>query len=550
MPSLYTYRSWSVFFVFFGIYTLIALNLYIVQIVHTSFYQDLKLKQYQITHTSMPPRAPILDRNNKYLALNKKSIAAFIMPRHLENREQLLAFLAQYFPKSYERFEQYKNHHFMYIQRRLTEEQQTYIEHAGITDIKFLEEPDRFYPVPSLGQLVGLTDIDNKGLFGLELAYNTTLAGLPTTVTLARDARSRYFYFHKETNIIGKQSRPIKLTIDGSLQYLVYQELQKAVTLLQAKEAAALVIDPGSGEILTLARIPDFDPNRPEELDLSIAKNPIITDTHELGSVIKVFAALAALEEGVVTPDEILDCKNRKTAYIDGRKINTVYPGGLLSFSQVIQQSNNIGIAQVAKRIGMKLYDHYCRLGFGKKTGIPFPGEQRGFVNPPELWSKQSLISLSYGYEVRCSLLQLARAFCILAQNGQTVNLKLVLSPDTELENATEPKQLFRPESATAVKAMIDASVRRQVGQPSFLDTHRIMYKTGTANLLIDGKYDSNRNIFTCAGIIENPSSDLYRRVIVVFIGEIPKKNVYAATIAVPVFNAIAEKVVIHDKAL
>lgn len=549
MISSYKHRSTRLFFLFLGAYAIIVLNLYITQINNHSFYQELKHKQYYVTITNMPPRAPILDRNGNYLALNKESLAAFIMPKQLENPEQLLNFLSQHFPKSRERFEQYKNHHFMYVQRRLTQDQQALIENSGITDIKFLHEPSRYYPIPSLGPLIGITDIDNKGLFGLELQYNDTLAGSPTTVTLARDARSHQFYFHKETKVAGKQGMPLILTIDGNLQYLIYQELQKAVERLHAKEAAALVINPLSGEILALVHLPDFDPNKPEDIDVHKTKNNVITDTHELGSVIKTFAALAALEEKVVTPEEIIDCKNTRTAYIDGRKINTVYPGGLLTFSEVIQQSNNIGIAQVTKRLGPKLYEHYCKLGFGQKTGIPFPGEQAGFINPPHLWSKQSLISLSYGYEIRCSLLQLARAFCILARDGQDVLLKLVADQMNAKQDSIPTQQLFRPESTQAVKRMLNTAFRNRPSSSSLKNYH-IMSKTGTANLLIDGQYDPNRNIFTCAGIVESPSTSTYQRVIVVFIGEIPQKNVYAATIAAPVFDALAEKVVIHDKAL
>ena len=186
---------------------------------------------------------------------------------------------------------------------------------------------------------------------------------------------------------------------------------------------------------------PHFDPNNTHTASAELCKNSIITDAYELGSVIKVCAALAALEENVVTPDELIDCKNTETTYIDGRKINTVKAHGIIPFTDVIAFSNNIGIAIVAKRLDKKLYDHYKRLGFGTKTGIEFPGENSGFVNPPEKWSKQSIISLSYGYEISATILQLACAFCTIATGHHVVPTLLIRSyPSTGSGRTGEEK--------------------------------------------------------------------------------------------------------------
>ncbi len=545
MNSSYKVRGTGLFFLFCTLYGIIVLNLYIIQVLHHEFYIDLKQKQCYVTVTTTPARAPIVDRTGtNYLAINKDSIAAFILPRNLENRADTLRFLATHFPKARERFEHHQHDHFMYVQRRLTPEQQELITAANNLDLKFLQEPSRYYPIAGTGPLIGITDIDNHGLFGIELQYNDTLAGKPTTYSLARDARSNHFYFNKETKVEGKEGQPIMLTIDATLQFIVQQELQKGLQNLSAQEGAALVIDPASGDILAMVNLPDFDPNNPETLELERAKNNIITDTYELGSVIKVFSALAALEEGVVTPDEIIDCKNTKSTYIDGRKINTTRPGGLITFCQVIKTSNNIGTAIVAKRLGEPLYDHYRRLGFGEKTNISFPGEQKGFINPPENWSKQSIISLSYGYEIRCTLLQLARAFCLIARNGQEVALRLIMEKKTQ--PASEGRSLYRPETVSMIKSILErTNAQHPWMKKNLLEQYRVMSKTGTANLLIDGTYDPMRNIFTCAGIVEK---DTYQRVIVVFIKEIPKKNVLASTISMPIFDAIAEKVVLHDR--
>jgi len=294
----------------------------------------------------------------------------------------------------------------------------------------------------------------------------------------------------------------------------------------------------------------------------------------------KVCAALAALEEGVVTPQELIDCKNTLTTQVDGRTINTVQAHGVIPFTDVIALSNNIGIAIVAKRLGTTLYDHYKRLGFGTKTGIEFPGENSGFVNPVDKWSKQSIISLSYGYEVSATILQLACAFCTIA-TGYKVKPTLILGsygstgsprtgaglPRTEentnsftmspnqfgidsnpfvvsLSNHTNVSKLYSDESRTIIKEILEKTTLYGTARRARMKGYRVMSKTGTANMLIDGKYDPEKNLYSCAGIIEK---DDYQRVIVTFVKQANKKNIYASTVAVPLFESVAERMLIHD---
>ncbi len=313
-----------------------------------------------------------------------------------------------------------------------------------------------------------------------------------------------------------------------------------------AQEGAVIVMNPKNGEIIAMTCMPDFDPNNTKQIPLNHTKNRSITEEYELGSVIKVFAAMAALEEGVVTLDELIDCENVKTAYVDGRKINTVPSSvaGIIPFSEVIEKSNNIGIAKVVKRLGTSLYDHYIRIGFGKKTGIEFPGERAGFVNPPSSWSKQSLISLSYGYEITATLLQLACALCMIANNGYPIKPTLCI---TQKSTPQQGKPLYSSKTIATIQQILENTVLQGTAKKAHIKGYRIMSKTGTANLLINGEYSPTHNIYTCAGIVEKGS---YQRVIVTFIKEVPQKNMYASTITAPLFERVAEKTLIHDKIL
>ncbi len=542
-------RIFCVFAFFCSLYGIIVVNLFCIQIKQHSFFTALAHKQYHVTLTRTPARAPIIDRHGTLLATNKEQLSAFIVPNQLTAPEHLRSFLSEHFPETVKRFDTQEQQKFMFIKRRLQPNEVELIKKEDLTDLHLLTEPSRFYPLTAAGQLVGITNIDNKGLFGIELQYESLLAGKPSTYVLKKDARSGYYHFKKETTIEGAQGSPIQLTIDSDLQFLALEELKKTVTQFNAKEGAVIVMDPSTGEILVMASVPTFDPNNTAHLDIPATKNRIITESHELGSVFKVFAALAALEENVTHPDELIDCHNKTTTYLEGRRINTWKAQGVIPFSEIIETSNNIGIAIVAKRLDYKLHDHLCKLGFGKKTGIMFPGEQSGFVNPPYNWSKQSIISLSYGYEVTATLLQLARAFCIIANDGYDVMVRFIFDQECNQKNdgPQQSERLYSQESIDIMRQMLANTTLRGTARRAAIKGYNVMSKTGTANLLEDGKYTTKKNIYTCAGIIEK---DNYHRVIVTFIKESPRQNLYASQVSAPLFERIAEKVLIHDKIL
>lgn len=555
MTAGYKVRVTIVFLLFCFLYGTIIFNLCLLQITQSAFFAQLAHKQYDITITTNPARALIYDRNHNPLAINKDSIAAFIIPNKLEHKEPLTAFLKKQFPQAAARLAQHSNDNFMYIQRQLTDEQLAQIEKSGLSDIHMLCEPCRFYPIACAASIVGITDIDTHGLCGVEGIYDVQLRGKPTTCHLEKEARSGYFHFAKETRIAGHNGNPITLTIDSTLQFLAQEELNKTAQQFNAREGAVLIMDPTNGDIIVMAQYPSVDPHARKTLALEHTKNKLVTETYELGSVIKVCAAIAALEEGIVTIDEPIDCKGAKTAYIDGRCINTWHGHGIIPFCDVIAFSNNIGIAQVAKRLDNKLYDHYRRLGFGVKTGIDFPGEQEGFVNPPRNWSKHSIISLSYGYEIRATLMQLGRVISMIANGGYEVTPRLVLatkqSPNTtttscDIESLPK-KRLYSAETIGHIQSILERTTQSGTTRRAQMKGYKVMAKTGSANLLIDGQYNDQKSLFTCAGIIEK---DSYKRVIITFIKEIDRSGILASTVAVPLFEQVAEKMVIHDKVI
>jgi len=536
-------RSVLLFFLCFLAYAVIIANLFYIQILRQSFFVNLGKQQYAVTVSVQPPRAPIYDCNGKPVAINADCLSAFILPHQIEHKERLVQFLKQYFPAAFERWQINKHKYFMFVKRHLKPHELMVIQAQNIDDIKFVTEPCRYYPEQTLGTLLGITDIDNNGLFGIELLCDEQLRGSPTICKLERDARSGHFYFNKITDVHGTDGKPVHLAIDSELQFLVYQELKDAIENFHAKEGGVIIVDPVTGEIKTSVSWPDFNPNKSEQLIQEHTKNFPFTQCYEVGSVIKVFSATAALEEGVVTPDELIDCEGKKTAYIDGMKVNTVSAHGVIPFTEVIQKTNNIGTAKVAMRVGTKLYDYYRRFGFAQKTAVNFPGEQPGFISHPDTWSKRSIISLSFGYEIRTTIAQLAQAFALIAHDGCPVSLTLV-----KRDIVTKQPPVFSNQTIEQIRDILVKTVLEGTAHHARIKGYRVMGKTGTANLIENGRYNENKNLFTFSGIVEKGS---YRRVIVAYIREIEsKRQHYASTVAAPLFERVAEKMLIHDKVI
>ena len=225
MTSKLRMRSAVVFFAFCMVYAIIIFNLFLIQVWNKAFFSNLAEQQYQVQVSQFPPRAPIIDRTGKhYLAMNKECVSAFIMPNQLKEPEKVRLFLEKQFEPAAERLLHNENRSFMYIKRRLSENELRAINEQQLTDIHLLQESSRFYPLPSAAPLIGFTDIDNRGRAGIELYAEKQLVGSSSKFFLEKDARSGYFYFKKELQEQGKQGDPVQLTIDGNLQFLMDEE--------------------------------------------------------------------------------------------------------------------------------------------------------------------------------------------------------------------------------------------------------------------------------------------------------------------------------------
>ncbi|MFH1831370.1 MAG: penicillin-binding protein 2 [bacterium] len=535
----YKARVLVLFLCFFALYLVIIIRLFLLQIYQKDFFKLLATQQHHVSVTLEPERAEILDRRGALLAFNRDVPSAFILPHEIHTAQKTESFLKKYYSDVYKRMKKHPERHFLWLERKLTPERFAWFQKFNLDDIKFIQEFQRFYPYKELANIIGFTDVDNKGIAGIEREYCNRLRGKPTHFMLNKDARSTNLYFDKHVIDMGARGISVTLTIDNKLQFLAHEYLKEAIDEFQAQAGAVLVMDPETGEVIVMANYPTFDPNGKVPDDLEKTKNIIVSECFELGSVMKVFAAMAVLEEGAVGFDEEIDCGGR-VEYIDHFKVENWKNLEVLPFYNVISNSSNIGIAKVIKRIDKKYYDHLLNFGFGKKTGLVFSGERDGFVNNPRNWSRSSAIVMSFGYEISATLLQLGVAMSMIANGGYLVKPVLVKEDKSYKRNVAR-KKIYSDKTIAQVKQILEIVGAKY----ATIAGYRTMGKTGTARMVVNGRYSNEKHLYTFAGIIEK---DDFKRVVITFIKEPAlRKRLWASDVAAPLYKRIAEKLVVHD---
>ena len=522
-----------VFTCFALLFGVIGLRILFLTVWSNSFFREKARSQHEMVVTLAAQREPIVDRFGVPLALNHRTPSSFIDPQRAHKNPDTIAHLAAHYPAVAQRVIENPRARFVWLKRRMTDDELQTLQDAKLTGVHVVHEPSRFYPHPACAPVVGTTNVDNVGIEGIELSFDATLRGDPAQVSAHKDARSRKLRFENMNRAEGNPGSSVSLTLDHHLQYFAHKELAETVNTFNARCGAALIMNPDTGEILAMAV------HHPQQ-DSGPVRNSALTDVHEPGSVIKIFSSLAALEEGVVTPDEIIDCEGKAT-YFGSFKVENWKPLGELPFREVVRQSSNIGTAKVAERLGDKLYDHLTQLGFGKKSTIRFPGEQAGIVHAPHTWSKYSPLVLSFGYELTANVLQLGTALSVIANGGFAVTPRLDLSAP-----AKKGTRLYRREVIEEMRSILEnpRTIFPKVQRAHPLTGFRVMGKTGTARKIVDGAYSDQKHVYSFAGIVEKGD---YRRVIITMIEEPKQPHLWASSVTAPLFQKIAERVVVHE---
>ncbi len=515
---------------------LIARGLYL-QTVTYKFLKEQGDNRIVRTQTLPATRGTVSDRNGAVLALSAPTESLFAVPKDMKEMpsaaqlERLSELVDVPVDVLRNKLEQ-KGKSFIWIKRQLDPKVAEEVKALGLENFVFEKELKRHYPMGNLfAHVIGFTDIDGKGQEGLELSLEDSLHGEDGAEVVLRDRQGNIVdSLDSPRNKAPQNGKDIILSLDQRIQTLAYEELNKAVEYHQAKAGTVVVLDARTGEILALANTPAYDPNRPGQADSEQRRNRAVTDMIEPGSAIKPFVIAKALDAGKTDLNERLNTQPYKIGSSPVRDTH-VYPS--LDVRGIMQKSSNVGTSKLSARFGAEeMYDFYHELGIGVRMHSGFPGETAGLLRNWRRWRPIEQATMSFGYGLQLSLLQLARAYTALTHDG-------VLLPVSFEKQAVAPKGKRVIKASTAKKVrelMVSVTEAGGTGTAGAVDGFDVGAKTGTARKLVNGRYVDNKHVGTFIGFApaKNP-----RVIVAVTIDEPTANGYYGGVVAGSVFKEV-----------
>lgn len=540
-------RFRTIIIVFFLFFILCLSRLLFIQLFKSQYLSNIANQQHNLYVELEPTRGTIYDSNLKPLALNIPCDSLYAVSRQIKDKEKVIRKLQEILGLDYKYLENrlYRNKAFVWIYRKMSKEQADKIKKLKVDGLGFVNESKRCYPNKNLiSQPMGFAGLDNVGLEGLELYYNDYLKGASGWAQVLRDARQNKLLWKKM--ILPKDGYEVILTIDEFIQFIAEKELDRAYKTFHASGASIIVMSPHTGEILAMASRPSYDPNEPQETNLSARRNRAVCDMFEPGSVFKIVAASAALEEGRFNELDRFFCENGSYR-VANHILHDHQPHGWLTFKEVIAESSNIGTTKIAQSLGPDtIYNYAKKFGFGSMSGIDLPGEIPGILKEPRLWSKTSIGAVPIGQEVGVTALQLACAISAIANGGVLMKpfiVKAIRYRRGEVIKEFAPEEVRRvisEDTAKRVKNILVSATEEGTGKLARVSDFKVAGKTGTAQKVENGVYSHRKYV---ASFIGFAPSDKPLVAIVVIVDE-PRPYYFGGVVAAPVFKRIAQETV------
>jgi cell division protein FtsI (penicillin-binding protein 3) len=535
--KLPAWRARLLLVVLLATFVVLAGRAFYLQGVNKDFLRQKGEARYSRVITLKANRGNILDRNGEPLAISTPVESVAASPRDVEITPQQLARLAQLLnmpAADLKRRLADDKRDFVYLKRQLPPDVAERVLSLNIPGIFLQREYRRFYPYgDQTAHLIGFTDVDDRGQEGVELAFDGRLSGINGSRRVLKD-RLGNIIEGVESIRAPQDGQPVTLSIDRNIQYLAYRELVAAVVQHRARAGAVVVLDARTGEVLALVNQPSYNPNRrSKDVPPAYMRNRAVTDVFEPGSTLKPFTAAMALEADRVRPDTVIQTAPGILT-IGPATIRDVHSAGAITVAQVIQKSSNVGAAKMALMLPAEyMYDRFQKLGFGRPPGMGFPGEAAGRLRPAKLWRPIEQATMSYGHGISVSLLQLARAYTVFANDGELRELSLL-----RLDHPAPSHRVFSAATARAVRAMLELVVQAGGTAPrAQVVGYRVAGKTGTAHKLnANGTYAEDRYVASFVGMA--PASDP-RLIVAVMIDEPGNGQYYGGQVAAPVFSRI-----------
>jgi cell division protein FtsI (penicillin-binding protein 3) len=503
-----------------------------VQVLNNDFFIRQGEVRFSRTIDLPANRGRILDRNGLILASSIPSPSIWAIPEDVEQDKVKLAQLAKLLEISQAdlKAKLAEDSNFVWIKRQIDESVAQQVATLGIKGIYARKEYRRQYPEgEAAAHVVGFTNTDDRGQEGIELAFNSQLAGKSGTRRVIKDRLGRVVEDVGET-VAPTDGKDIQLSVDSKVQFFAYQKLRDAVTQHQAKAGSVVVLDVQTGEVLALANYPSYVPGRRSNISPAQMRNRALTDTFEPGSTMKPFIAALALEKKWVTPETPIQTAPGKIT-IAGATITDAHPHGVLSVNEVIQKSSNVGTVKMAMRAEPKeMWEFYSQAGFGQKPQLPFPGVVSGKLRAYKTWRPIEQATMSYGYGLSASLFQLARSYSVFARDGELIPVTL-----TKTDTTTAGVRIMSAQNAQAVRKMLQMATA-QGGTAPLAQTigYSVGGKTGTARKQEGQGYSDKKYRAWFVGLapIDHP-----RIVVAVMVDEPSNGKFYGGDVAAPVFS-------------
>jgi cell division protein FtsI (penicillin-binding protein 3) len=507
-----------------------------LQVVRKDFYQGQGDARYLRDLPIEVSRGTIFDRNGEPLAVSTPIESIWVNPPevldHAERIGELASAAGLDEASLRQRLTERSDKEFYYIKRHLTPDDAQAVLKLAIPGVFSQREFRRYYPNGEvMAHVLGITNIDDHGQEGLELAFDHWLSGTPGIKRVIRDRLGREV---EDVELVreAQPGRDLTLSIDRRIQYLAYRELMTALQEHHASSGSMVILDVPTGEILAMVNQPSFNPNSRAAIDPAYKRNRAETDLVEPGSTMKAFTISAALESGKWKPHTPVDT-NPGSLTLYGHRISDVHNKGLIDVTGVITYSSNVGAAKIAQTMTREhMYDVYHRFGFGEVTGSGFPGEAPGNLPIPKNWGPVEQVTIAYGYGLNLTPLQLAQAYGALANNGR-------LRAPTFVKGVQNPdRAVIDPQIAAQLRAMLETVVSpRGSGLKAAVTNYRVAGKTGTSRTAAGGGYEK-KYISLFAGMV--PAS-APRLVGVVVIHDPQGTVYYGGLVAAPVFSRVMD---------
>jgi cell division protein FtsI (penicillin-binding protein 3) len=483
-------------------------------------------------------RGMIIDRNGEPLAVSTPVDSVWVNPKEFINgRDQWrqLAKLLELSPALVERLMAQKmDKEFVYLRRQIAPELGEQVMALAIPGVSLQREYRRYYPTSEVAaHVVGFTNVDDSGQEGIELMLDSALRGEPGAKRVIKDRLGRVIE-NVESISDPRPGHDVRVSIDRRLQYLAYRELKAAVLRHHARAGSAVIIDVQSGEVLAAVNQPAYNPNNRDDLAGSRYRNRAVTDVFEPGSTIKPFTIAMALESGKYRPNSMIDTAPG-TMKLASYTIRDHHNLGSINLTELLQKSSNVGASRIALSLESKrLWDSFNHVGFGYSTGSGFPGEASGLLKHHRDWRPVEHATLSYGYGMSVTALQLAQAYTVLAGDGR---LRPVTFLAREAGEIPDGVAAFKPETVQAVRTMLESVIQEGgTGTLANVPGYRVAGKTGTVRKLGPNGYSDQHYLSLFAGMA--PASNP-RLAMVVLIDEPNGDQYYGGAVAAPVFGHV-----------